>query len=194
MNVHSTAAGTTEKHSATALSSTSVGVLPRNDALVFSSGGGISLPVRLSGAPSRVVVSRRWSCEVDRQVGRSLARRALSLHCAGRPPGPRRQRYQPLSSPCRRSAPRGLVHLGDWPDAPGGTPSARHEWRVRPLQRLLLRRRPATLARRRSRRRCLRFRGQSDREESFDTRLAQDAVAQPSGVLLRVNGHPDFLA
>jgi hypothetical protein len=29
---------------------------------------------------------------------------------------------------------------------------------------------------------------------SFDTRLTQDAIAEPPGILLRVNGHPDFLA
>jgi len=29
---------------------------------------------------------------------------------------------------------------------------------------------------------------------SFDTRLPQDAIAEPPGILLRVNGDPDFLA
>jgi hypothetical protein len=29
---------------------------------------------------------------------------------------------------------------------------------------------------------------------SFDTRLAQDATAEPSGILLRVNRDPHFLA
>lgn len=38
------------------------------------------------------------------------------------------------------------------------------------------------------------FPGQSDRDESFDTGLTQDAVAQPPGVLLGVNGHTDVLA
>ena len=47
---------------------------------------------------------------------------------------------------------------------------------------------------RRSRRCCLRFRGRSDRASSFDTRLAQDAIGQPSCVFLRVNGHPDLFA
>jgi hypothetical protein len=28
----------------------------------------------------------------------------------------------------------------------------------------------------------------------FDTRLSQDAIAEPPGVLVRVNGYPDFFA
>ncbi len=134
------------------------------------------------------------SCAVDRQVARLLVRRAPLLRCAARRPGPRHRRYQPSSSPCRRSAPRGLVLLVGRLGAPPGTPSVRHEWRVLPSRGFLPRRRPATLARRRSRHRCLQSPRQSDKEESFNTSLAQDAVAQPPSILLAVNGHPDFFA
>ena len=150
-------------------------------------------PGRLNVLALRVVLSWPRSCEVDRPVARLLVRRAPLLSCAARRPGRRHRRYQPSSCPCRRSAPRGLVHLVEWPGAPPGTPSAQHEWRVLLSRSFLPRRRRAALARRRSRPHRLRFPGQSDKEESFDTGLMQDAVAQTPGVLLGVNGHPDFL-
>ena len=129
-----------------------------------------------NASSSRVVVTPIRPCEVDRQVGRSLARLAPLLRCAARLPRPRRRRCLP--SPCRRSAPHGPVHLVAWPGALPGTLSTQHELRVLPLPGSLPRHTPAALARKRSQRRCLRFPGQSDRTESFGTRLAQDPVPQ----------------
>ncbi len=149
---------------------------------------------RLSEVSSRLVGTRSRASVADHQAGRSLVRRAPSVRCAWRRPEPRHRRYQPASSPCRRSALRGLVRQVECPDAPSSMPSGRHEWRVLPSPHCLRRRRRAAPARRRLWPRCLRLPAQSDRGESFDTSLAQDAVAQPPGVLLRVNGHPDFLA
>jgi len=39
-----------------------------------------------------------------------------------------------------------------------------------------------------------RFQARSDKEPSFDTCLAQDAVTQPSSIFLGMNRHPDFFA
>jgi len=100
---------------------------------------------------------RLRSSVADHQAGRSLVRRAPSLHRAWRRPEPRHRRYQPASSPCRRRAPRGLVRQVECPDAPSSMPSGRHEWRVLPSPHCLRRRRPAAPARRRLWHRCLRL-------------------------------------
>ena len=72
------------------------------------------------------------------------------------------------------------------------TPSRRVEWRA--PARVSAEHMLGNPVRRRSRRRSLRFQARLDRALSFDTRLspAEDAVAQPPGVLLRAD--EDFLA
>ena len=90
--------------------------------------------------------------------------------------------------------PREPVRLDDWPGARSSTRSTCLEWHAPPSRASRPQHKPAIPARRRSRRRSLRFRGRSDRAFSLDTRLSQNAIAEPPGVLLRVNRHPDFLA
>src|SRR5262245_55494677 len=149
----------------------------------------------VSGSLSSMIcrAAGRRQYEVDHQAGRSLARLAPSQRFAARPPGRRHRRYR-RSSSLLRSVPRELVHSVDSSGVLPDTRSAHHEWRAPPSTMSRLPHTRATLARTRSRRHSPRFQGQSDIEPSFDTSLTQDAIAQSSGILLRMNGNPDFLA
>ena len=80
------------------------------------------------------------------------------------------------------------------PDGPPSTPSRRRESHVQPSRDCLPQHRPAIPGRTRSRRRSSRSRGQSGSGPSFNTCLSQNAVAQPTGVLLRMDRDPHFLA
>ena len=119
--------------------------------------------------------------------GRSLVRHALLSCFAWRRPERRHRRYRPCPFPCRRSARRGPARQADYRDAPPDMPPGRHESPVRPSLHCLRRRRPAVQARKRWWSRCRRLRARSGMASSFDTSLAENAV-------LRVDGHPDFLA
>jgi hypothetical protein len=159
----------------------------------MSKGSPASLRLRLSETWC-AVVRRRRQREGDHQAGHCFARSEPSWRSAGRPPGRRRRQYQPAASRCRRNVPRGPVRPADWSGARSSTPSTCFEWRAPPWRASRLQHRQAIPARRHSRRRYLRFQGRSDRALSFDTRLSQDAIPEPPGVLLRVNGYPDFFA
>ena len=154
----------------------------------------MSLRRGVSVMPSAVALVSLRSLPDGRQAGRWLARRAPSPYSDARPREPLGRRYQLLFVRWRRRGPRAHVHPAGCPGALQGTPSTPSESHVRPSHASRRRHRQADPAHTRSRRRWLRFLEQSDREASFDTGLAQDAIAQPSGVLLGVNGHPDFLA
>ena len=129
-----------------------------------------------------------------RRGGRLHATREPWRHSDGIRRAPRRQRSSSLLAARPRSAPREPSRETSCLDALRGTRPRPLESLVRPWRECPPRRISEAPGHRRSLSRSAQSREQLDSGGSFNTCIAQNAVSEPSRILLRVYGDPDFLA